>query len=129
MILLLALDAALTHVGDYRVDAVFIDNPHALGRQAQLDPAILRVDPELVGMQVRQKATTRPVIRMRHIVSANRFFTGYLTDPRHGGTPLNSEISLRARTLPEAYSGFKPLQPGILLFFSDLAFPFETTNG
>jgi hypothetical protein len=41
MILLLALDAAFTHVGDYRVDAVFIDNSHALGRQAQLDPAIL----------------------------------------------------------------------------------------
>jgi hypothetical protein len=111
MILLLALDAALTHVGDYRVDAVFIDNSHALGRQ------------------VRQKATTRPVICMRHIVSANRFLTGYLTDPRHGGTPLNSEISLRARTLPEAYSGFKPLQGGILLFFSDLAFPFETPSG
>ena len=129
MILLLAFDAALTHVGDYRVDAVFIDNPHALGRQAQLDPSIFRVNPELVGMQVRQKATTRPVIRMRHNVSANRFLTGYLTEPRHGGTPLNREIRLRARTLPEAYSVFKPLQTGILLFFSDLAFPFETTNG
>jgi hypothetical protein len=41
MTLLLALDAALAHIGDNRVDAVFIDNAHALDGQAQLDPAIL----------------------------------------------------------------------------------------
>ena len=89
MILLLALDAALAHVGDNRVDAVFINDAHALGGKAQLYPSILGFDPELMRMQVGQKASSRPVVGMRHIVSANRFFTCYLTDPGHGGTPLN----------------------------------------
>src|SRR5210317_2064330 len=87
MMLLLALDAALAHVGDDRVDAVFVDNAHALGGQAQLEPAILGFDPELVRVQVGQKAATCAVVGVRHVVSANRFLTGYLADPGHGGTP------------------------------------------
>jgi hypothetical protein len=86
--LLLALDAALAHVSDNRVDAVFIDNAHTFGRQAQLYPAILGFDPEFVRVQVGQKATARTVVSVRHVVSAHRFFTCYLAYPGHGGTPL-----------------------------------------
>jgi hypothetical protein len=88
MMLLLALDAAFAHVGDNRVDAVFIDDAHTFGRQAQLYPAILGFDPEFVRLQVGQKATTRTVVSVRHVVSANRCFTCYLAYPGHGGTPL-----------------------------------------
>jgi len=88
MMLLLALDAALAHVGDNRVDAVFIDDAHTFGRQAQLYPAILGFDPEFVRVQVGQKATTRTIVSVRHVVSAHRFLTCYLAYPGHGGTPL-----------------------------------------
>jgi hypothetical protein len=88
MMLLLALDAAFAHVGDNRVDAVFIDDAHTFGRQAQLYPASLGFDPEFVRLQVGQKATTRTVVSVRHVVSANRFFTCYLAYPGRGGTPL-----------------------------------------
>jgi hypothetical protein len=64
MPLLLALDATLEHVSEHRVDAVFIDNAHALGGETQFNPSVLGFDPEFVSMQVRQEATTRPVIRM-----------------------------------------------------------------
>ena len=87
MMLLIALDAALAHVGDDRVDAVFIDDAHALDGQAQFDPAILGFNPELVRVQVGQKAATRAVVGVRHIVSANRLFACYLAYPGHGGTP------------------------------------------
>jgi hypothetical protein len=88
MMLLLALDATLAHVGDNRVNAIFIDDAHTFGRQAQLYPAILGFDPEFVRVQVGQKAATRTVVSVRHVVSANRFFTCYLAYPGHGGTPL-----------------------------------------
>ena len=87
MMLLLALDAALTHVGDNRIDAVFVDDAHTFDRQAQLDPAILSFNPKLVRVQVGQKTATRAVVSVRHVVSANRFFTCYLAYPGHGGTP------------------------------------------
>ena len=92
MILLLALDAALAHVGDDRVDAVLIDNSHALGGYAQFYPAILGLDPEFMSMQVWQKTPTRLVMSVRNVVSANRFLPCYLTDPGHGGAPLNARI-------------------------------------
>jgi hypothetical protein len=62
MTLLLALDAALANVGDDRVDAVFINDAHALGGKAQFYPSVLGFDPEFVRMQVGQKAATRPVL-------------------------------------------------------------------
>jgi hypothetical protein len=63
MMSLLALDAALAHIGDDFVDAVFIDNAHTLGGQAQLDPAILGFNPEFVSVQVGQKTATRTGFR------------------------------------------------------------------
>ena len=85
--LLLALDAAFTHVGDNRINAVLVDDAHTLDAQAQFNPAILGFHPELVRVQVGQKTATRAVVSVRHVVSANRFFTCYLAYPGHGGTP------------------------------------------
>jgi len=64
MMLLLALDAAFAHIGDDRVDAVFIDDSHTLDGQAQLDPTFLGFNPEFVSVQVGQKTAARTVIRV-----------------------------------------------------------------
>ena len=70
----LYLFAAFAHISQNRVDAVLVDNPHAFGGNTQFHPAVFRLYPEFMGMQVRQEATARLVMRMRYIVSRNRLF-------------------------------------------------------
>ncbi len=40
-----------------------------MGGHAQRDPALLRLEPETLAMQVRQEAATAPIVRMRDAIS------------------------------------------------------------
>ena len=89
---MLRLDALsfLTHVGKDFVDAVLVDDTNALVRDAQTNEALLGFEPESLVLQIGQKATTRAVVGVRDVVTANRLFTGYLADPGHAESPLKN---------------------------------------
>ena len=85
-IILVALDslALCPQVGKHFVDAVLIDDAHALVGHAQPHIAFLGFDPESLELQVRQKAPTSSVFGMGNVVAALRALPGDLADLGHG---------------------------------------------
>ena len=79
----LDLFTAATHVSQDGFDTFLVDDAHALAADAQADPALLGFYPETMGVQVGQKTPPGLVVSVRHVVSAHRAFTGYLTYSRH----------------------------------------------
>ena len=64
-------------------DAVLVDDAKSLVRNAQAHETLLGFDPEALVLQVRQKATTGPVIGMGNVVAALRPLPSHLANPRH----------------------------------------------
>src|SRR5215469_13143705 len=77
---LVALGAQL---GDDLVDAFLLDGAHAAGRQTQRHPALLRLHPEALRMQVRQEAAALLVVGVRDAVTDGRLLAGDLADAGH----------------------------------------------
>src|SRR5215469_12185972 len=77
---LVALDAQL---GDDLVDALLLDGAHAARRQTQRHPALLRLHPEALRMQVRQEAAALLVVGVRDAVTDGRLLAGDLADAGH----------------------------------------------
>jgi len=83
----LDLQATGTKIGKDLVYAVLVDITQAGAGNPQLDETLLTLHPQAVSVQIRQKAPTRPVFRVRHVVAAHRTLSGYLTDSRHDPIP------------------------------------------
>jgi hypothetical protein len=76
----LYLYAACPQVGQYNIDAFLVDDAQTFGRNAKLHPAVLTFHPETVAVEVGQKTPLTLDIRVRHIVSGYRSFSGDLTN-------------------------------------------------
>ena len=70
--------AAGAQIGQNGVDALLVDDAHALGGHAQLHEALLAGHPETVGVQVRQETPARPVVGVGNVVTRLRAFSRYL---------------------------------------------------
>jgi hypothetical protein len=81
----LNLDALSAEVGDHHVDATFFDGSQAPRGDAQADEALFSLQPKAVGVQIRQKAATLAIVRVRNRITRFRAFTRDLADSRHGG--------------------------------------------
>src|SRR5512139_3912507 len=78
------LDALGAQLGHDGLDALLVDGAHAVARHAERDPALLRLEPEALRVQVGQEAATTPVVGVGDGVTAHRLLAGDLTDFRHG---------------------------------------------
>jgi len=68
---------------DDLLDALLLHGTHAVGAQAQGDPALLGLHPEPLRMQVRQEAATLLVVGVRDTVTDGRLLAGDLADAGH----------------------------------------------
>jgi hypothetical protein len=75
--------AAGTKISDDLIDAILVDDTQSLRRNPQFNKTLFTLHPEAVGMNIRQEPAARPVIRVGHVISYNRAFSGDLTDAGH----------------------------------------------
>jgi len=83
---LLDLDPAGAHVRQHGLDAVLVDQTHALCRHLQANEPLLALHPESVEVQVRHEAPSRRVPGVGSIVPAHRALARHLTNLRHDST-------------------------------------------
>jgi hypothetical protein len=74
------------------VDTLFVNDSEALWRNPKFHIALFALDPDPLHVEVGQKSATRLVIRMRHVISGHRSFSGDLADAGHGGPQLNQLV-------------------------------------
>jgi hypothetical protein len=67
----------------YRVDALLVDNAHALAGNTQTNKTLLGLNPEPVLVKIGQEPTTGTVLGVGYIVSGDRALPGDLTDSGH----------------------------------------------
>jgi hypothetical protein len=77
------LRAARPDVSQHPIDTAFVDDAQALRANPQLDPALLALHPETVGLEIRQKAPARFIVRMRHVISGYGPLSGDLANTGH----------------------------------------------
>src|SRR5690606_4361698 len=77
------LQALLAQVGEHGVDAVLVDGAQGGGGNTELDPTVLRGDPEATLVEIGLEATTRLAVRMRDVVAGRRALAGDLADFGH----------------------------------------------
>ena len=70
-------------VRDHGVDAVLFDGAQAARRNAQADPAALTLEPEALGVQVRQEAATLLVVGVGNAVADSNALARDLADAAH----------------------------------------------
>src|SRR5690606_26187573 len=75
--------ALLAQVGEDGVDAVLVDGAQGGGGNAELDPTVLRSDPEAALVEVGLEATTGLAVGMRDVVAGRRALAGDLADFGH----------------------------------------------
>jgi hypothetical protein len=80
----LNLDALGAKIGDDYVHAALFDGAQATRGHTQAHEALLGLEPEPVGMQIRQKAAALAIIRMGNRVTRFWAFSRDLADSRHG---------------------------------------------
>src|SRR6266478_427196 len=93
---LVALGAQL---GDDLVDAALLDGAHAAGGQPQGHPALFRLDPEALRVQVGQKAPALLVVSVGDSVPHGRLLAGDLANAGHTIT-LRDYSGLESRRFP-----------------------------
>ena len=71
--------AARANVSQHLLDAVLVDDAHALVGDAQAYPALLGFQPETLALQVRQKTAAGLVVGVRNVVSGLRALPSDLT--------------------------------------------------
>jgi hypothetical protein len=76
----LYLFAACPQVSQYNINAFLVDDAQSLGGDAKFYPAILAFHPETVAVEIGQKTPLALDIRVRHIVSGYRPFSGDLAN-------------------------------------------------
>ena len=87
-----------------RVDTILVDGTQAVGRNAQLDPAVFAGDPEATLVDVGVELATGGIIGVRDVVTALHAFAGDLTNTAHTYLDIGffthslGEIGLAART-------------------------------
>lgn len=86
----LNLDAAGAQSCQDVIYALFVDYTQALRRNPEFHIALFAFDPDPLHVEVGQKPTPRLVIRMRHVISGQRSFSGDLADAGHGGPQVKS---------------------------------------
>ena len=64
-------------------DADLIDHTQALAGDPELNEAFLILQPESLGMKIRQEPPARPIESVGHIVPRHRAYPGYLADSGH----------------------------------------------
>src|SRR5688572_20307483 len=104
----LALGAQL---GDDLLDALLVDDPQALPRDAQPNEALLVLEPETLRVQVRQKPALRLVVRVGNLVPDHRPFAGDFADPRHGVIPKQASKGRGLYPLTRSAGKVKRLKP------------------
>ena len=72
--------AACTQVSQNTIDAFLVDDAQPLGGDAKFHPAVLTFHPETVAVEIGQKTPLALDIRVRHIVSGYRPFSGDLAN-------------------------------------------------
>ena len=65
------------------VDTQLVNNPHTFGGYAQFDETLFFFQPESMIMDIRQEPALGLVVRMRNIISRNRFLPSHLTYSGH----------------------------------------------
>ena len=80
---------ALANIGEDRVDTLFVNDSHTLGRDFQADESIFAVNPETMHMQVGCKTASCPVIRMADVVSRTEKKRRVYTRATHLGQVRN----------------------------------------
>src|SRR5580692_4921923 len=75
---------------EHLVDAPLLDGAHAVGAQAQRDPALLGLDPEPLRVQVRQEAAAFPVVGVRDAVTDAWLLAGDFANAGHTNNLENS---------------------------------------
>ena len=73
-------NATRTKIGEYGVNAVFVDQADASGRKAQPNEAVFAFDPDAAALQIGQEAALGVVVGVRNIVSHHRLLAGDDTD-------------------------------------------------
>src|SRR5690606_19694660 len=79
------LDALAPEICNHRLEAALLDRAHAAGRDAQADPAPLLLQPEPLGVQVRQEAPPALVVRVRDAVTDRGLLARDIADAGHLG--------------------------------------------
>src|SRR5580658_2150958 len=79
----LQLLALLAHLGNDHVDALLLDGPQAVRGHAQRHPALFRLEPETLVVQVRQEAATAAVVRVRDSIARGGALASDLADAGH----------------------------------------------
>src|SRR5688572_8177197 len=105
----LALGAQL---GDDLLDALLVDDPQALPRDAQPNEALLVLEPETLRVQIRQEAALRLVVRVGNLVPDHRPFAGDLADPGHGVILSKASKGRGLYPLTPSAGKAKGLKPG-----------------
>src|SRR6188474_1484830 len=75
--------ALLAQVGQDSIDAVLVDGAQGRSRNAELDPTVLRGDPETALVEVGHEAAAGLAIGMRDVVTGDRALAGNLADFGH----------------------------------------------
>ena len=75
--------ALLAQVGQDGIDAVLVDGAQGRSRNAELDPTVLRGDPEAALVEVGHETTAGLAVGVRDVVAGNRALAGYLADFGH----------------------------------------------
>src|SRR5512137_2456627 len=78
------LDALGAQLGHDGLDALLVDRAHAVARDTQGHPALLRLEPEALRVQVGQETPAPPIVGVRDGVTGHRLLAGDLTDSGHG---------------------------------------------
>src|ERR1700693_5961778 len=84
--LALELVALGAQLGDDLVDAALLDGAHAAGGQPQRHPALFRLDPEALRVQVRQKAPARLIVGVGDSIPHGRLLASDLANAGHTHT-------------------------------------------
>ena len=79
----LYLLATIAEVLDDLFDADLIDHAQTFTGDPELHKAFLILQPESLGMKIRQEPPARPILSVGHIVPGHRAYPGYLADSGH----------------------------------------------
>src|SRR5579863_6065828 len=92
-------EALSAKIGDHDLDAALLDRAQAARRDSQRHETLLALQPEPVGVQIRQKAAPLAIVRVGDRVARFGPLAGDLADSRH-----DLDLRLNARGEPRFIS-------------------------
>ena len=75
--------ALLAQLGNDHIDALLLDGAHAMDGHAQGHPALFRLEPEALLVQVRQEAAPASIVRVRDAIARDGALASDFADARH----------------------------------------------